>query len=433
MARVGRGGPLRGHRAQGTDAAPVRGHDTKAHRLFNRLNIAEGKNRATVRVAIVSEVFLPAVDGVVTRLMRTLEEFARRGDDVVLVAPGGTETIDDYSGIPVVGVPEVRLPLYPDGRGYPPKRVSLPGPALARTLNRIRPDVIHAINPVLLAAGAVAYARQRRLPLVASYHAHLATYASLYRMGFLEPAGWRYIRMLHNSAQVNLATSAATLEVLAEHGIERLALWPYGIDTERFSPAKRSPDWRRRLAGEHPTHPILLYVGRLAKEKTVERLLEAARRPDVRLAIVGDGPLRGQLEQLFSGTGTTFHGFLDGEDLARAYASADVFVMPSDTETLGFVTLEAQASGLPVIAADSPTARELIRQGHTGLRFHPALAGSLDAAITELLADPPRIRHMGAAARVSAEGASWARATEALCGFYRDAATAAAGPTPLAA
>jgi glycosyltransferase involved in cell wall biosynthesis len=388
-----------------------------------------------VRIAIVSEVFLPAVDGVVTRLMRTLEEFARTDDDVVLLAPrSGGEELTSYAGIPVIGVPEVRLPLYPDGRGYPPKRVALPGPSLARALQRVNPEVIHAINPVLLGAGAVAYARQRNLPLVASYHANLTTYASLYHMGFLEGAGRRYIRFLHNSAQVNLATSSATLSVLADQGIERLALWPYGIETDRFSPAKRQSEWRRRLVGPDgdPDAPILLYVGRLAREKTVERLLEAARRPDASLVIVGDGPLREELEARFSGTKTTFHGFLSGEDLAHAYASADVFVMPSDTETLGFVTLEAQASGLPVVAADSPAARELIDHGHTGLRFDVDVPGALDAAITNVIAHPQLAAEMGTASRQRALGATWAQATDALRDTYREAHAALADPLGLA-
>ncbi|WP_249011999.1 glycosyltransferase family 1 protein [Conexibacter sp. DBS9H8] len=388
-----------------------------------------------MRVAIVSEVFLPAVDGVVTRLMRTLEEFSAGGDDVVLIAPRAGAVLNDYAGIPVIGVPELRLPLYPDGEGYPPKRVALPGPALGRVLRSVRPDLIHAINPVLLAAGAVAHAHQRRLPLVASYHANLATYANLYRIGWLSGAGWRYIRMLHNNADVNLATSAATAELLRQQGVERVDLWPYGIETERFCPEKRSPQWRDRLSGGAAEElPVLLYVGRLAKEKTVERLLEAAQRPDARLAIVGDGPLRQELEQTFSGTGTTFHGFLGGEDLAQAYASADVFLMPSETETLGFVTLEAQASGLPVIAAESPAARELIAHGDDGLRYAPASPGALNAAVDTLVRDPELRARMGRTGREKAVGATWARATDVLRGHYRRAYEAhAADPRGLAA
>ena len=140
-----------------------------------------------MRVALVSEVFLPAVDGVVTRLRRTLEELPRNGDEVLMIAPAGGP--DSYAGVPVLGVRGLRVPLYPDGDGYPPKRVALPGPALSRALRAYRPDVVHAIQPVLLGVGAVAFARRNRVPLVASYHAHLPSYAKLYRLGWLESAG----------------------------------------------------------------------------------------------------------------------------------------------------------------------------------------------------------------------------------------------------
>jgi glycosyltransferase involved in cell wall biosynthesis len=374
-----------------------------------------------MRIAIVSEVSLSAVDGVVTRLSRTLEEFGAAGNDAIMVAPAGGPT--ECAGIPVIGVPEVRMPLYPDGEGYPAKRVALPGFTLRRALKEFRPDVIHAINPILLAAGAVAYANQKEIPLVASYHAHLPTYAHLYHCGWLEPAGWRYIRRLHNSAQVNLATSNATLGCLEEHGIERLALWPYGIETDRFHPRMGSAQWRERLSGGRGDRPLLLYVGRLAKEKTVERLLEAVSgRDDLTLAIVGDGPIRDELEELFAGTPTVFHGFLGGDELAHAYASADLFLLPSDTETLGFVTLEAHAAGLPVIAADSPAARELIEVGVDGFRYDPCQPGELRGAVDRVLADELLRVRMSVAARESVSGATWRHATDTLKDFYALAA-----------
>lgn len=175
-----------------------------------------------MRVAFVSEVFLPAVDGVVTRLTRTVEQLTRARDEVLVVAPAGGPS--SYAGAVVIGMRARRLPLYPDGDGYPRKRVSLPGPALGEALRLFRPDVVHAINPVLLGAGAVHQAGRLGVPLVASYHAHLPLYARHYGIGLLERPGWRYLRALHARADLNLCTSAAALETLAEHGIERLAL-----------------------------------------------------------------------------------------------------------------------------------------------------------------------------------------------------------------
>jgi hypothetical protein len=275
-----------------------------------------------VRIAIVSEVFLPAVDGVVTRLCRTLEEQQRLGDEVMVCAPAGGPP--SYAGAPVVSVPAVRLPFYPDGRGYPRKRVSLPQPVLGKALRLFGPDVIHAVNPVLLGAAATYYARSMGIPLVSSYHANLPLCAHYYGLGFLERPGWSYLRALHNRAAVNLCTSQATLQMLRGRGFERLRLWPYGLDTERFHPRHRSTAWRERLSAGQPERVIALYVGRLAKEKAIERLLPMARSlAGVSLAIVGDGPLRGELERRFAGTPTTFLGLLEGSDLAAAFASAE--------------------------------------------------------------------------------------------------------------
>ncbi len=370
-----------------------------------------------MRVAFVSEVFLPAVDGVVTRLTHTLEELAAAGDQVLVVAPAGGPP--GYAGAAVVAMPALPMPLYPDGVGYPEKRISLPVPRLSRALDGFRPDVIHAINPMLLAAGGVRYARRRGIPLVASYHANIPSYARCYGLGRLEGAGWRYVRWLHNLADVNLATSHATLAMLRERRIERLALWPYGIEPMLREPRAVEPAWRSRLSGGRPERPLLLYVGRLAKEKDVTQLLGAVRdRDDVALAIVGDGPLRSELETAFAGTPTVFHGILRGEDLAAAYATADVFVFPSRSETLGLVMLEAHTAGLPVVAADSAASRELVRDGIDGLRYDPDTRGSLAAAIARIVADPALAEAMSARAREAVATASWRGATAVLREHY---------------
>lgn len=369
-----------------------------------------------MRIAVVTEVFLPAVDGVVTRLRRTLEELARAGDELLVVAPAGGPP--SYAGAKVVPAPPLRLPLYPDGSGYPEKRVSLPGRTAGDALTQFGPDVVHAVNPFLLAAGAVGYARRHRVPLVASFHANVPAYARYYGLGMLEGLGWRYVRALHNAADLNLCTSSATMRTLAARGIERLALWPYGVDSA--PPRGSSARWesRSRLSGGHPERTILLFVGRLAKEKSIERLVPVAREPGIAVAIVGDGPVRGKLEREFAGTPTTFAGLLTGADLASAYAAADVFVFPSETETLGMVMLEAHAAGLPVIAANSPAAREVVRDGVDGLRYDPADPRSLQTAVSRLV-DDHRLRAMMAIeSRRAVADATWEAATAVLRQHY---------------
>jgi glycosyltransferase involved in cell wall biosynthesis len=370
-----------------------------------------------MRIALVTEVFLPAVDGVVTRLRRTLEELHRHGDDVLVVAPAGGP--DVYAGARVVGVPGLRIPLYPDGTGYPEKRVSLPVPQLRTELGAFGPEVVHAINPILLGAGAVHYAHRRSIPLIASYHANIASYSHYYGLGALEALAWRYVVWVHNHADANLCTSAATMEELGARGIKRLGLWPYGVEPERFSPRWGTLEWRARLSGGHPERVILLCVGRLAKEKSLHRLAPVVRQVEgISLAIVGDGPVRAELERAFAGTPTTFLGLLRGEDLSRAYASADAFLFPSDSETLGMVILEAHAAGLPVIAADTPAARELVHDGIDGLRYEPESSAALARAVRRIVGDRELRQAMAAAAPSAVAGASWRQATEALRAHY---------------
>lgn len=371
-----------------------------------------------MRIALVSEVFLPAVDGVVTRLRRTLEELERAGDEVMLAVPAGGPR--RYAGATIVDMPALPMPLYPDGVGYPEKRVSLPNRVLGPALARFGPDLVHIVNPILLGAGAVFTARRRRIPMVCSYHANVPAYSHYYGLPFLERPGWHYLRALHNRADLNLCTSRATQAMLSERGIARLALWEYGVDEALLHAPPASPEWRQRLTGGHPERPLLLFVGRLAKEKSVEALLPAMHALDgVALAIVGDGPLRDSLKRRFAGTQTTFVGFLTGQELVAAYAAADVFVFPSQTETLGMVMLEAQAAGLPVVAAESPAARELVREGIDGLRFDPTDPGALAACLQRLLGDERLRAAMAREAGASLAGATWARATSALRAHYR--------------
>jgi glycosyltransferase involved in cell wall biosynthesis len=388
--------------------------------------ICLGDTRELMRIAIVTEVFLPAVDGVVTRLRHTISELANAGDEVLVAAPAGGPA--EYGGAHIAHMPAVPMPLYPDGQGYPDKRVSLPTPALGRALRAFKPDLIHAINPLLLAAGGVYYARRLRLPLVASYHANMPAYSHYYGIGWLERPGWRYVRSLHNRADLNLCTSRATMETLRQHRVERIALWPYGIEADLNGCANASRAWRERLSGGHPERHILLFVGRLAKEKEVSELVAAVRGVDgVALAIVGDGPLRSHLEAEFAGTPTTFLGILRGQDLASAYASADMFVFPSRTETLGLVLLEAHAAGLPIVAADSAAARDLVRHGVDGLWYDPSRPRALAEAVSRVAGDPDLAQSMSNAARAAVAGASWREATRVLRGYYETVCSQAGG------
>ena len=209
---------------------------------------------------------------------------------------------------------------------------------------------------------------------------------------------------------------------LRKHGIADVGLWRGGVDTDRFHPEKRSFGLRDRLSGGRPDQPLLLYVGRLAREKGVESLAWVMDElPEARLALVGDGPDRMRLERVFAKLPVHFAGFLAGDELAGAFASADVFVMPSSTETLGFVALEAMASGVPVVAADAGGLRDVVQHGENGLLYDPSQRKAALAPIRELLASRGLRLQLARMGRKTAENASWEGETLRLVAAYERA------------
>lgn len=364
-----------------------------------------------MRIAIVTETFLPSVDGVVTRLRHAVERYVDLGHEVMVIAPdlGVTE----HHGARVVGVRPVTLPFYKH------RRFTLPSPNVDGIIRGFHPDVVHAAQPILLASSGAFAAHRQRIPLVASYHTHIPRYLDLYRAWrWGKPAVWWQIRRNHALADVNIATSETMRAELAGHGIENLHVVRRGVDTHTFHPSFASDAMRERLTQGHPEKKLLVFVGRLAAEKEIHRLRPMMdRRDDVALAIVGDGPFRGELEQLFRGTSTVFPGFMEGEELASAFASADAFVFPSVTETLGLVILEGMASGLPVVAARSGPTLEQVTDGVDGLLFDSGDEASLDAAL-ERLGDGDLRTRIRAAARAEAEKYSWEAASDDLLGYY---------------
>jgi len=339
------------------------------------------------------------------------------GDEVVVFCPEGCP--DEYMGARLIGVPAMPLPLYPE------LKLALPRPAVSEAIDEFQPDLIHVVNPAVLGLGGIWLAKSKNIPLVASYHTHLPKYLEHYGLGMLEPLLWEMLKAAHNQALLNLCTSTAMVQELSDKGIQHTDLWQRGVDTDLFRPELRSATMRERLLGGHDDRGgVLLYVGRLSAEKQIERIrpvLEAL--PDTRLALVGDGPHRQQLEKHFDGTATTFVGYLSGEELASAYASGDAFLFPSSTETLGLVLLEAMAAGCPVVGANRGGIPDIITDGTNGCLYEPdgadGGAESLIEATQRLLGDATERQALRTAARQEAERWGWAGATEQLRGYYR--------------
>ena len=365
-----------------------------------------------MRIALFTETFLPKVDGIVTRLRHTVDHLQRNGDQVLVVSPDGGLT--EYKGAKIYGVSGFPLPLYPE------LKLALPRPSIGVALGKFQPDLIHVVNPAVLGLAGLYYAKMMQVPLVASYHTHLPQYLQHYGLGMLEGVMWELIKASHNQAQLNLCTSTAMVQELTEHGIERVDLWQRGVDTETFHPDLASAQMRSHLSQGHPESPLLLYVGRLGAEKEIERIkpvLEAI--PNARLALVGDGPHRSVLEKHFADTPTHFVGYLTGEELGSAFASADAFVFPSRTETLGLVLLEAMAAGCPVVAARSGGIPDIVTDGVNGYLFDPADEDGAIAATRRLLEQQEERETLRQNARAEAERWGWAAATRQLQSYYR--------------
>ncbi|MEH1813643.1 MAG: glycosyltransferase family 1 protein [Nostoc sp.] len=366
-----------------------------------------------MRIALFTETFLPKVDGIVTRLRHTVDHLQRSGNQVLVIAPDGG--ITEHKGAKVYGVTGFPLPLYPE------LKMALPRPAIGYVLEEFKPDIIHVVNPAVLGLSGIFYSKILKIPLVASYHTHLPQYLQHYGLGMLEGFLWELLKGAHNQAALNLCTSTAMIEELTAHGIERVDLWQRGVDTELFHPDLASVEMRSRLSKNHPESPLLLYVGRLSAEKEIERIkpiLEAI--PEARLALVGDGPHREALQKHFAGTNTYFVGYLMGQELGSAFASADAFIFPSRTETLGLVLLEAMAAGCPVVAARSGGIPDIVTDGVNGYLFEPTadVQGAI-AATVRLLEQKQQRDIIRQNARQEAESWGWAAATRQLQDYYQ--------------
>jgi glycosyltransferase involved in cell wall biosynthesis len=365
-----------------------------------------------MRIAIATEVHPPKIDGISRRLEHTICELVAQGHEVMVVAPAPSEPV--CAGERLVPIPGIRFTQYPG------VQLGLPHPRLFGALASFQPDVVHAVGPVATGLWALLAARFLAIPAVASYHTDLPAYAARYGYASFEERAWRALRAIHDLADLTLCPSRYTRAQLVARGFSNVGLWRGGVDPELFHPRKRSLAMRSRLAGGRVDRPLLLSVGRLAAEKSLHTLAPVLDElPGVQLAFVGDGPERHRLENTYRGLPVVFAGVLEGEELAQAFASADAFVMPSTTETMGFAVLEAMASGLPVVAADAGGVRDLVRHDETGLLYDPAESKGALEPIRRVIGSRALAADLARSARRFAERASWEWETRTLVGGYQ--------------
>jgi phosphatidylinositol alpha 1,6-mannosyltransferase len=366
---------------------------------------------------VITESFLPHVDGVTNSVCRVLEHLRNRGHEAIVVAPAPSATRrgeaappTSYAGAPIIWAPSSPLP------GYPSFRFARPWSGLPGVLRAFQPDVIHLAAPTGLGAQAAYAARRAGIPAIAVFQTDIAGFAARYGLAVAERTIWRWVATVHRLAARTLAPSWPAVDSLVREGVHQVARWSRGVDLERFNPAHRDPELRARLA---PAGEVLVgYVGRLAREKRVDLLAAVPRAPGVRLVVVGDGPMAADLRR--RRPDAEFLGFASGAALSAAVASLDVFVHTGVHETFCQAAQEAKASGVPVVAPAAGGLLDVVEHGRTGLHYRPLDAGELADAVGRLVADEALRTSMGVAARDSVAGRGWAAIGDELLGHYRD-------------
>ena len=375
----------------------------------------------TRRVAIVSESFLPTLNGVTTSVVKLMEHLADAGHEAMLVVPAAGSP-RRYAGFPVHEVPALAYRQFP---------VGLPNSLVSGLLADFAPDVVHLASPFLLGAQAIAAANRMGVPSVAIYQTDVSGYARRNRLAVASSFAWRVVRWIHEGADLTLAPSTTAIAALESAGVPRLGRWGRGVDLELYTPARRTSGpslvLRERLAPAGET--ILGYVGRIAPEKSLERLAELAGLPGVQLAIVGDGPALPALRRALDGMPVHFLGALRGEALADAYGALDLFVHTGTEETFGQTLQEAHASGLPVVAPAAGGPLDLIDTGVDGVLYDPARDGTLREAVAPLATDAGARARMGEAGRRRVLGRSWAALCDELLGHYENVIAARRVPS----
>jgi phosphatidylinositol alpha 1,6-mannosyltransferase len=349
-----------------------------------------------MRVAHFLGTMRPEHDGVTRVMYQMRGEFRRSDGEHRFITPILPEVLPED----MRGVRSVPLPF---STGY---RLSTCGrKGLAKVLGDA-PDLAHIHTPCTLGLVAAKYAKAKGIPIVFTYHTHFPSYLKYYHVEFLKPLVWKYLRFLYRHADATVVPSQSVLTELREQGFPNLVHIPHGVDTSRFSPEYRNAEWRKSVGGDKKT--LVTFVGRLVWEKNLASVAAAAERVkdnNVQFVVVGEGPARAALQEMMPRA--HFTGFLTGEALSVAYASSDVFLFPSATETFGNVTVEALASGLPAVCADIGGATGIVEPWKNGFLVKPDDAQALGEAIETLTRDSGLRRRMSENAFASSKNYSW--------------------------
>ena len=365
-----------------------------------------------MRVAIVTESFLPKVNGVTNSVLRVLETIKQNEFEAIVIAP--TAVSEKHLGFNVYTANSISLLQFP---------VAMPGPSISKVLEDFAPDVIHVAAPFLLGAQAISWGQRNNVPTVAIYQTDVAGYLERYNLAFAKPAMEKVLVSIHQNATLNLAPTKIAADYLKSLGLGGVRIWGRGVDLDLFNPGNANEPESIAFKKRHAPNgeKLIGFVGRLAAEKQVNRMAELFGLAGVRFVVIGDGPERQKLEASFRDHPVHFTGTLTGLELAHAYAALDVFVHFGTEETFGQTIQEAQASGVPVIAPNVGGPSQLIKNGSTGLLVDPELPFSYRQALKFLLGSEEQMREISKEAVQSVQGRSWESNNAMLFGYYREA------------
>ena len=369
--------------------------------------------RAPLRIAVFTDTFAPQVNGVARTLGRLRDAMEERGCDVRVFTAHDPREAPERD---VVRLPSVAFWAYPELRLSRPRARQMIG-----ALNAWAPDIVHVATPFGLGLSGRAAARQLGVPLVSSYHTSFSAYAGYYHLGLLARPGWTFLRWFHNGTRRTYVPTVAIQGELESHGFENVAIWGRGVDARRFSPRSRSNEIRRSL-GVPDDGALVVYVGRLAREKGLDVAIDAmhllrARHAPVVFAFVGDGPYERECRRR-APEGSVFLGRRVGDELSRYYASADIQLFPSVTDTFGNVLLEGMASRLAIVAAFAPSSREVLGDDG-GILVPPTDPSAFANAILDLVRDPGSRERLANRAAARARTFTWDRIFDDLLADYR--------------
>lgn len=358
-----------------------------------------------MRIAIFSDTYVPEINGVALTLQRYTDYLEESGIEYQLFVPSSSE--------PVPSVPQVQRLMSIPFILYRNCRFTIPNPAhINQVLDKFQPTLIHIATPFNIGLYGLHYGKKNHIPMVASYHTHFDDYLAYYHLSFFKNAIWKYMEWFHRSFEKVYAPSLSTKEKLLSRKIHTdIDIWGRGVDHRFYSPIKKSPYFFKEYY-QIKNKKILLYVGRIAPEKDIQMVLDTFYhlpehlKKDAQLVIVGDGPLYETLSKQHQES-ITWTGFLEGEPLSAAYASSDLFLFPSSTETFGNVVLEALSSGLPVIGANAGGVQNLIEDGVNGFLCEPKNLEAFTRKTAKLLEDKSTRDVFAAEARKFAKTQSW--------------------------